>query len=107
MFSETSVGHIDADFDEMQVHSMELYTHAFLGSCSGGFSPQNKDLEKNHPYYKAVCSALEGKPEQEIFCGSEIMTKLLKPTAWASYLEKGIDIVLAFTGTQMHKKEMF
>jgi hypothetical protein len=107
MYTNSKDAEVDIEFEQLQMHSMELYAHAFMGSCSGGFSPKSKEFEKDDTYYKAICMSIEGSPGAEMLCGEGQNMGLLKPTAWASFLSKGNDYVLAFTGTQMHKKEMF
>merc|ERR1719502_335862 len=83
MYTSTNGGKVDPEFEEMQRHSMDLYSHAFLGSCSGGFSPASKELDKDDGYYKAVCISMEGSPMQDFFCSGAGMDKhILKPTAW-------------------------
>merc|ERR550514_348037 len=109
MHTNTKDGKVDPEFEGLQMHSMMLYSKAFPGTCTGGYTPLNKEFEKDAPYYKAVCAAVEqSSPELAMeMCGMGVDTGLLKPTAFASFLIKGMDIVLAIQGTQMHKIEMY
>merc|ERR1711988_1251433 len=81
--------------------SMDIYSHAFPGTCQGGFTKTNKKKDMAE-----TCMLMEsGNVAVHMIC--EAGGDLLTPLAWGSFLEKQGEIVLAFAGTQMQEIEMF
>merc|ERR1719375_306640 len=88
----------DVDYD-LLYESMMVYSHAFPGSCAGGFTKASKKKDAS-----AMCGKQMGPMAMELCEGG--MQFILSPLAWASFLYKDSEIVLAFQGTQMHKFQM-
>jgi hypothetical protein len=90
----------DAAFDALQFDSMMVYADAFPGSCAGGFTKQTKKVVGKQEF----CAEVNSEAAMMI-CHKG--GGILKPLAWASFLEKEGEVVLAFQGTQITKYEMF
>jgi hypothetical protein len=90
----------DSDFDALQFDSMMVYADAFPGSCAGGFTKQTKKVVGKQEF----CAEVNSEAAMMI-CHKG--GGILKPLAWASFLEKDGEVVLAFQGTQITKYEMF
>jgi hypothetical protein len=90
--------HQDYDYG-LLTESMMIYSHEFPGSCAGGFAKSSKKVDAS-----AMCGKQMSGEAMEICNGG--FSQILKPLAWASFLYKDDEIVLAFQGTQMHKFAM-